>query len=57
MEGVWKHRNREKMEGNIKLSVSSMEGMTQLKGGNWKRGRFCVLNVEQEKRSRSRTGE
>jgi len=33
------------MEENIKLSVSSVEGMTQLKRGNWKRGRFCALNV------------
>jgi len=33
MEIVWKHGNREKMEKDVKLSMSSMEGMTQLEGG------------------------
>jgi len=57
MEGVWKCRNREKIEGDVKLSMSSVEGITQLKGGNWKRGRFCALNVGQRKRSHGGTGE
>jgi len=56
MEGVWKCRNREKIEGDVKLSMSSVEGITQLKGGNWKRGRFCALNVGQRKRSHGGTG-
>jgi len=57
MEGVWKHRNREKMEGDVKLSVPSVEGITQLKGGNWKRGKFCALNIGQGKRSYGGTKE
>jgi len=44
------------MEGDIRLSMSSMKGMTQLKERNWKRGRFCALNVRQGKRSHGRTG-
>jgi len=45
------------MKEDVKLSVSSMEGMTQLEEGKWKRGRFCALNVEQEKKSHGGTGE
>jgi len=57
VEIVWKHRNREKMEEDVKLSVSSVKGITQLEGGKWKRGIFCVLNVGQGKKSYSGTGE
>ena len=49
MEVVWKHGNGEKIEEDIKLSMLSVEGMIRLEGGNWKRGRFCVLNVGQGK--------
>jgi len=45
------------MEENVKLSVSSVEGMTQLEGEKWKRERFYALNVGQEKRSHGGTGE
>jgi len=33
VEIVWKHKNREKMKEDIKLSVLSAEGITQLEGG------------------------
>jgi len=45
------------MEENVKLSVSNVEGMTQLEGGKWKRRRSCALNVEWGKRSCGETGE
>jgi len=54
---VWKHGNREKIEEDIKLSMLSMKGMTQLEGGKWKRERFCALNIGQGKRSCGRTRE
>jgi len=33
VEIVWKHGNRKKMEEDVKLSVSNVEGMIRLKGG------------------------
>jgi len=33
VEIVWKHGNREKMEEDVKLSVSSVKGMIQLERG------------------------
>jgi len=57
VEVIWKRENREKMEEDVKLSVSSMEGMTRLEEGNWKRGRFYALSVGQGKRSHGGTGE
>jgi len=34
------------MEEDVKLSVSSVKGMTQLEGGKQKRERFCALNCQ-----------
>ena len=45
------------MKEDIKLSVLSVEGITQLEGGKQKRGRFCALNVGQGKKSHGGTGE